>query len=81
MGQARKKRDNKGEKGDKRREDRSNKRKNGANKIIPAVVVVGSVLVLAFLFVDDGTGVGAADDFLIPVVFEALAENFGKLFA
>ena len=48
---------------------------------IPDKVLFDTICSHIAIMARDGTGVGATDDFLIPVVFEALAENFGKLFA
>ena len=84
-GERRRNRDARGERGDKKREDRSNHRhrneKKNDNKIVAGVALVASVLVLGYLVINDVTGVGVADDWAIaPTVqtfFGALATLFG----
>ena len=77
-GQARKNRDNGNEKGDKRRKDRSNKRrKNEIFEELPEpyidyeYVSVGvAVVAVLYLVGNDLTGVGVADDFMILPLIE-----------
>ena len=77
-GQARKKKDNKGEKGDARREDRSNKNKNknknkskhfNAEDVLNGVIITAEVVIIAYLLLNDLSGAGTADDFMIPCFY------------
>ena len=76
-GQARKNRDNGNEKGDARRQDRSNKRrsidladKHTVTRVAGGIVAVTAGLGFLYLTFNDVTGVGVADDIAIPPILE-----------
>ena len=76
-GQARKNRDNGNEKGDARRQNRSNKRrsidladKHTVTRVAGGIVAVTAGLGFLYLTFNDVTGVGVADDIAIPPILE-----------
>ena len=77
-GEARRNRDHGNEKGDKYRTDRSNKRHNISrtegdySQLIGCVMIVVAVGVIAYLVINNITGIGVADDFAIAPAIKML---------
>ncbi len=86
-GQARKNRDNHGEKGDARRKPNPNKRRaqniepsvSFGEKIVCSVIVIGVVVGIVYLVVNDASIIGVLDDSLIGVLAPIAWENASKV--
>jgi len=87
-GQARKNRDSGNERGDRRREDRSNKRHNILfpdqdynSRFVGGGLIIVSVFGIVYLTVNDVTGVGVADDAAIVPALEMLRRGVAMVIA
>ena len=80
-GQARKQRDNGGEKGDARRRPNPNKRRKYSvnEKVVSGLVIAGCVVTIVYLAANDATIVGAADDGAIAAVLPIIWDNVVKI--
>ena len=89
QGQARKQRDNHGEKGDARRTPNPNKRRiqyiepeySFGDKLLSGVAILGAGASVLFLAADDITGVGSADNVAIAPLLSVIWDNAAVVFS